>query len=134
MPYQAALVLPVSGQLGMVDPMASKEQLARSYLHANCAYCHRPDDQKVNWIDFRYDTALKDMGACNVAPMKSTAGGPDDSKILTPGNPMKSVMWIRMHSPKIDEKTRMPQLATYVVDDMGTQRVADWINTLTACP
>jgi mono/diheme cytochrome c family protein len=103
-------------------------------LHANCAYCHRPDDEKVAWMDFRLDTTLKNMGACGVTPMKSTAGGPASSLILKPGTPMESVMWLRMHAPRVDEKTRMPQIATYIVDDPATALVGSWITSITACP
>ena len=131
-PYQAALVLPVDGQLGTVPADATTEQRARSYLHANCAYCHRPDGNPTN-LDFRVDTALKDVGACGASPMSGNVGVPG-ALILAPGMPMLSAMWLRMHSPKIDEKTRMPQLATYVVDDPAVQLVGDWITSITACP
>jgi hypothetical protein len=136
MPYQAALALPYSGQLGTVTPNPSateKEQRARSYIHANCAYCHRPDDAVVAWLDFRYDTTLKATGACGVTPMKGTVGV-DGAQILKPGLPMQSAMWLRMHAPWTGDKTRMPQLATYVVDDKGLAVLGDWITSLTACP
>jgi hypothetical protein len=129
-PYQDALVLPYDSQLGTAS--GTPEQRTRSYLHANCAYCHRPDSDFPS-MDFRLDTTLKNMGACGVAPMKSTVGV-DGALILKPTKPMESVMWLRMHSPKIDEKTRMPQLATYVVDDAGLKLVGDWITSITACP
>jgi hypothetical protein len=112
---------------------ATIEQRARSYMHANCSYCHRPDGQAVNWLDFRYDTTLKNTGACGVVPMKSTVGV-DGALILKPGMPMQSTIWLRMHAPWTGDKTRMPQLATYVIDDKGTQLVSDWITSITACP
>jgi hypothetical protein len=132
-PYQPPLVLPYSGQLGTTPTTATKEQLARSYLHANCSYCHRPDGDFVS-LDFRLDTAFKDMGACGLTPMKSTAGGPASSQIIKPGKPMESVMWLRMHAPFMNDKIRMPQLATYVVDDLGLAVISDWITSITACP
>jgi uncharacterized repeat protein (TIGR03806 family) len=133
-PYQAALLLPYSGQLGTADnTLATLEQRARSYMHANCAYCHRPDGQAVNWLDFRYDTTLKNTGACGVMPMKSNVGV-NGALILKPGVPMESTIWLRMHAPWTGDKTRMPQLATYVIDDKGTQLVSDWITSITACP
>jgi uncharacterized repeat protein (TIGR03806 family) len=132
-PYQAALVLPYDGQLGTVPAGATIEQRARSYLHANCAYCHRPDDDNVNWMDFRLDTALKDTGACGITPMKGDVGV-QGSQIFKPGKPMESAMWLRMNAPPSAGKTRMPQLATYVVDAQGLKLIGDWITSIAACP
>jgi uncharacterized repeat protein (TIGR03806 family) len=132
-PYQAALVLPYDGQLGTVPAKATIEQRARSYLHANCAYCHRPDDPAVNWLDFRVDTALKDTGACGATPMRGSVGV-QNALILKPGKPMESAIWLRMHAPYTEDKTRMPWLATYVVDDKGLAVIGDWIQSITACP
>jgi hypothetical protein len=130
-PYQAALVLPVTGQLGTAT--GTLDEKVRSYMHANCAYCHRPDSQLVNWMDFRLGTAVKDMGICGVEPRKSTVGV-DGALLLKPADPMKSVMWLRMHAEKTDDKTRMPQIGTYVVDQPATQLMSDWITAMTACP
>jgi len=130
-PYQAALVLPYTGQLGTVPAGAKLDDRARSYLHANCAYCHRPDGD-FNMIDFRFDTAFKDMGACGVTPSKGDVGVVG-SQVLKPGTPMESAMWLRMNAPPSSGKTRMPQLATYVVDDQGLKLMGDWITSITTC-
>jgi hypothetical protein len=132
-PYQAALVLPYDGQLGKVPATATIEQRARSYLHANCAYCHRPDGEGVGWLDFRYDTPVKDMGACGKDPMKGNVGVMG-AQILKPTKPMESAMWLRMNAPYAGDKTRMPQLATYMVDADGLKVLGDWITSLAACP
>jgi uncharacterized repeat protein (TIGR03806 family) len=130
-PYQAALVLPYSGQLGTA-PTGMVEARARSYIHANCAYCHRPDGT-FNTLDFRLDTAFKDMGACGGTPMKGDVGVAG-AQIFKPGKPMESTMWLRMHAPWTGDKTRMPQLATYVVDDLGLALLGEWITSVAACP
>ena len=49
-PYKAALVTPYAGQLGGPPASATVTERARSYLHANCAFCHRPDGQ-FNSVD-----------------------------------------------------------------------------------
>jgi hypothetical protein len=85
------------------------------------------------WLDFRYDTPLKDTGACGVNPMKGDVGV-TGAQILKPGKPMESAMWLRMHAPYVGDKIRMPQLATYVLDDMGLSVMSDWITSITACP
>src|SRR5207249_1477728 len=40
------------------------EERARSYLHANCSHCHRPDG-KFARIDLRAGATLADMHVCN---------------------------------------------------------------------
>jgi uncharacterized repeat protein (TIGR03806 family) len=132
-PYLAALVLPYDGQLGTVPVGATVEQRARSYMHANCAYCHRPDGEAVNWLDFRLTTALKDTGACGKAPMKGDVGVAG-AQILKPTKPMESAIWLRMNAPFAGDKTRMPQLATYIVDAAGLKVIGDWITATTTCP
>ncbi len=130
-PYVAALVLPYDGQLGTAT--GTVEQRARSYLHANCSYCHRPDNDTVGWLDFRFGTALKDTGACGKTPMKGEIGV-TGAQIFKPTKPMESAMWLRMNAPFMDDKTRMPQLATYVVDTAGLKVLADYITATTTCP
>jgi hypothetical protein len=127
-----ALVLPYDGQLGKVPAGATIEERARSYLHANCAYCHRPDGV-FNSIDFRIGTTLKATGACGVEPMKSTLGVAG-ALVMKAGKPMESTMWLRMNAPYSGDKIRMPQLATYVVDKLGLALIGDWITSVTACP
>jgi uncharacterized repeat protein (TIGR03806 family) len=132
-PYQAALVLPYDGQLGTAPKgAATLEARARSYLHANCAYCHRPDGDFSN-MDFRVDTTFKNMGACGVTPAKGDVGV-SGALVLSPGQPMMSSMWLRMHAAYMGDRTRMPQLATYVLDDLGLGVISDWITSVKACP
>ena len=87
----------------------------------------------MNWIDFRFDTTLKATGTCGIDPMKGNVGV-DGAQILKPTKPLQSAIWLRMHAPYTGDKTRMPQLATYVVDDKGTQLISDWITAITVCP
>ena len=100
-------------------------------MHANCAFCHRPEGQFPNF-DLRYDTALVDRKICNVAT-KKTVTGIASNVILVPGDHAGSAMWQRMHEINPD-KGRMPAIGSYVVDDMGTQVIADWIDSIKTCP
>jgi uncharacterized repeat protein (TIGR03806 family) len=115
------------------DTSASVEERARSYLHINCAICHRPGG---NFTDFdaRFDTPVADMLLCGEPAGKAV---PDmymltDPLRLDPGHPERSVVSLRMHS--LDSTFRMPQIGSRVVDDDGTKVVDDWITSLTACP
>ncbi len=123
---------PVPWKAVLPDPTVSRgtvTERARSYMHANCAICHRPEG-RFSSIDARYFTPLKDMNVCNRDPERGDAGVAGALR-LVPGNPARSLMSIRMHRT---DKFRMPQLATSVVDTAGVAVVDAWISSLTACP
>jgi len=133
-PYKAALVTPYPSQAGAPPAEATTEQKARSYLHANCGFCHRPGGNYPNF-DYRYDTAFKDMNICNAEAKKGAIpNAPDKTKILVPGVETDSVMWLRMN--EVDPvKGRMPQIGSWQADADGNKLVADWIKSLPAtCP
>jgi uncharacterized repeat protein (TIGR03806 family) len=129
-PYAAALVTPYAGQAGTPPASATVEQRARSYLQANCAFCHRPDGDFPS-LDMRLGTAFKDMGLCNVAPLKGDVGvvGALD---LVPKKPDQSVVWLRMNA--LPDNGRMPQIGTNQVDTDGVALVGDWIKSIASCP
>jgi uncharacterized repeat protein (TIGR03806 family) len=124
------LVLPYAGQLGTPPATATVEDRARSYLHANCAFCHRPDGDFMP-LDMRLGTAFKDMGLCNVMPTKGDMGVIGALNIV-PAMPDKSIVYLRMTST--DSQLRMPRIATFHVDDLGSKLISDWITSKTACP
>jgi len=104
---------------------------ARSYLHANCAICHRPDGN-YSAIDLRIGVALDKMSVCNIDPNKGDLGV-TGAKRLVPGMPNQSLLLLRMQAP--DKMSgRMPQLATSVLDANGVDVISAWIQSITACP
>jgi len=129
-PYKAALVTPYPGQLGSPPASATLEQKARSYLHANCAFCHRPGGTFAIF-DLRYDTLLKDTKVCNASINKPPiASAPDKTLDLRPGHAADSVIWLRMK--ELDpEAGRMPQIGSYAADSNGLSLVGSWIDSLT---
>ena len=132
-PYKAALFPPYPGQSGAPPQSATLDQLARSYMHANCAFCHRPQGQYPNF-DLRYDTALADRALCNAMAKKPIMTAAGMATILfVPGDHANSAMWQRAHELDPD-KGRMPQIGSYVVDTAGVQLIADWIDSIKACP
>ncbi len=111
------------------DAAAPLETRARAYLHANCGQCHRPGSNKPT-VDFRFTTALAQTGACNTdSAVQDGTLGIAGAKILAPGAHAQSLVWARMSS--LESSVRMPQLATSIKDDAGTQLIADWIDALT---
>jgi len=128
-PYKTALVTPYPGQLGSPAPGATVEQKARSYLHANCAFCHRPGGTFA-LFDLRYDTPLKDTKICNVTINKAPIpSAPDKSLVLKPGSSADSVMWLRMKELDPD-RGRMPQIGSYAADADALSLVGSWIDSL----
>jgi uncharacterized repeat protein (TIGR03806 family) len=132
-PYKAALPTPYDSSVGSQTPGATATQVARSYLQANCAFCHRPDDPNFPSIDLRYDVAFANMGLCNVTPIKGDQGVAN-SLLLAPGQPANSVLWLRMDAT--NDNGRMPKVASYVIDQNAVDRVGSWITGIssTACP
>jgi uncharacterized repeat protein (TIGR03806 family) len=114
------------------DPFGAgtAEERARSYLHANCAICHRPGSNFTGF-DLRYTTPFAETNLCNVPPEKGDLDV-DGAMKLVPGDPGLSLISLRMHST--DPMTRMPQIGVRIVDDGATEVVDAWITGLTACP
>lgn len=109
---------------------ASVEARARSYLHANCAQCHRPGGPTRATIDLRFERTFAQTGLCNGTPVAGDVGQPG-AKLLVPGNPAQSVLTKRLGGgPAI----RMPPLASRIVDTSGMQLVESWVRGLTSCP
>ncbi|HET9953665.1 MAG TPA: hypothetical protein VFQ61_04140 [Polyangiaceae bacterium] len=130
-PYAAALVAPYPNQLGSPPATATLDERARSYLHGNCAYCHRPDGDFQNH-DLRFGVPMKDMGICNSEPVKGDLGV-TGAVNLSPGDPKNSIMYLRMQVRR-QAKIGMPQLGTYVVDPDGSELIGQWITSIKSCP
>jgi hypothetical protein len=100
---------------------------ARAYLHSNCSVCHREGNATGSAnLDLRFDTPLDKTGVCGEAKV-----GFSGARIVVPGAPERSVLVQRMRA--LDE-TRMPKLASRVVDEAGVALVEGWIRSLTSCP
>ena len=117
----------------LVDPQGASDGnlRARSYLAANCSYCHQPNGASGTATDFRYDTPLSGMGICGVAP---TAGdlGITGAKLLDAGSPNTSIISYRVHS--VDAGTRMPPVGRTLEDITAAALIDEWIQKMTVCP
>ena len=89
------LVTPYTSELEARPASATLDQKARSYLQANCAHCHQPNDGFIMSpfpnFDLRYKTALKDAKICN-APWQRNGHdtGSASTPSFVPGNPLDS--------------------------------------------
>jgi hypothetical protein len=143
-PYTAALVEPYANPaLGLTGPPpgATPEQEARSYLSANCGFCHRPDVNDQGF-DLRYALTFAQTGVCNLVQQNGIPGMTSQNYVeLAPGDHASSALWIRMNIPvpasdpnEVNDVGRMPSVASFVVDPQGTALVAAWIDSVTSCP
>ena len=107
--------------LPQTDSSVAVAARARSYLHANCAYCHSGE---ANDMDLRFVTATKDARLCGV-PAK-------DGVRFTPGKPEESALLRTMGSTA--PGVRMPPIGSAIVDERGVSVVADWIRATWSCP
>lgn len=114
------------------DATASLEDRARSYLHGNCAHCHRPGGWQPPelTLDLRLETPLAEAEICGVPKQYNLAPGTGDLR-LDPGHPDNSMILGRM---LVEDLRRMPSIGTFMVDEEGTGVVRDWIASLVACP
>ena len=139
-PYKAAYITPTTSQIGSPPASATIEQRAMTYMHANCGFCHRPDDGTDcgtdPCLDLRFGIPLANRNICNVMPAKG-GFGLANPVTLAPGHPELSVMSIRMKAPVDDSAGhhgRMPLVGSAVVDQQAADLIDSWITSISDCP
>jgi len=103
----------------------SLDERVRSYLHVNCAHCHRfggGGGQVVFEMDV--SKSLKDSGLLDAKP-KQGDFGIKDARLIAPGDPFKSVLLYRM--AKFNHG-RMPHLGSEKPHNSAIEMVANWIH------
>lgn len=118
------------------DPYAEAlplERRARAWLHVNCAYCHRPGSSGDAALDLRFTEPFAATHFCNEPTLQGTFG-PDDTKLLAPGDHAKSNAYLRMTATGSGFGALMPPLSPAPGDARGIALVAAWIDALNGCP
>jgi putative heme-binding domain-containing protein len=111
----------------LVDPhdaSQSIEDRARSYLHANCAMCHRPEGNAIVSFYLRRDLPFEKLNT-NKGTGIGTFGMPD-AKVIAAGDPYRSLVMYRMSKLGY---ARMPYIGSQMVDSAGTALVEEWIRS-----
>ncbi len=118
----------------VADATRTLEDRSRSYLHVNCANCHRPDGPTFTPLDLRYATSFANAGLCNQLPTIDDLAPfiPDNPKIIAPGDPSRSVLYQRLTT--VDPSVRMPPIARTLSHALGDGVISDWITQTTTCP
>ncbi len=113
----------------LVNPHDAQQPLtarARSWLHANCATCHRLGAGGAVAIHLNYDKPPREWRAIDEKPTRGDFGL-DDARIIAPGAPYRSALFHRLFT---EGAGHMPQIGARLVDDVGARVVRDWIRSL----
>lgn len=113
----------------LVDPYDTAESLAeraRSYLHVNCAHCHRTGGGGTAYIELQQELALESMKAVDVRPTQGTFDMAD-ARIIAPSDPYRSTLFLRISKTG---SGRMPHVGSEILDERGVRLMHDWIRDL----
>ena len=114
------------------DTSKPLEKRVRSYFDINCAHCHKEHGHcDYRPMRFAFSETLNNstnMGVC-VSTQDMQNFEPALSKIVTPGNIYRSMLYYRLNT--IDETYRMPLHGRTLIHDEGVLLVEEWINSLT---
>jgi len=108
------------------DPHQPLDNRARSYLHANCAHCHRKWGGGNADFQLLHTLPLAETGTIDTRPGQGTFDL-SDPRILVPGEPARSLILYRMQKTGLG---RMPHVASNVVDQAAVKLVEEWIRQL----
>lgn len=108
------------------DGTADRHLRARSYLHANCAHCHRMWGGGNADFDLQASLPLTETRTIQTRPGQGTFKL-SDPRILVPGNPERSLVLQRM---RLDGLGRMPHIASNQPDQAAIELLRDWIASL----
>ncbi len=108
------------------DPKQDLHLRARSYLHANCAHCHRKWGGGNAEFELHASSPLSTLGVVNTPAGQGTFNL-SDPKVLVPGDPARSLV---LHRMELTGLGRMPHVASRVVDRQGVDLVREWLTAL----
>lgn len=131
-------------QIGVIAPLMAQEaenwpqlkidgsldERARAYLHVNCAMCHRPGGGGLGALDLRLSRTFAEMKICEIEAEVDDLGLAE-GRLLKPQHPEASVLVQRMAR---NDYSRMPPLASHLIDEEGVKLISEWIKGIDACP
>jgi uncharacterized repeat protein (TIGR03806 family) len=110
------------------DRSTSLANRARSYLDANCGFCHRPGGAVADF-DARFDTPLERQLLVD-APARINLGL-DHARQIASNDPWRSLVLVRA---QMVGQTGMPPLAHERIDEAGSGLLRRWVESLPAPP
>lgn len=115
------------------DPRHPLESRARSWLHANCATCHREHAGGSAPLMLNVEMVTSEMRVLGEKPTRGDFGLPD-ARIIAPGLPGSSVLLHRIAKQGVGH---MPMIGPHEIDVRGFHLLADWVRSMaleTAAP
>ena len=110
------------------DETQPLEARARSYLHANCAHCHRFKGGGNSDFSVLFQLGLAETNTVEAPPLHGTMEI-TGARLIAPGDPERSVIYRRMVKRG---QGRMPNISSLEVDPVGTQVIRRWIEQMTS--
>ena len=104
------------------DTAQTLDWRVRSYLAANCSYCHRPGGAGLGNFDARLATVAGSAGWENVALINNA--GDAANRLVAPGDPTHSMLLLRIKGQGVP---KMPPLGTSEIDPEGVRLLTEWI-------
>jgi uncharacterized repeat protein (TIGR03806 family) len=107
------------------DPSANLDRRARSYLHANCAHCHRYGGTGNARMRLGFEASDEETRVFDVPPEHGSFGI-DEARLIAPRYPERSVLFYRM--AKLG-RGRMPHLGSQSIDVNGLALIDEWVRS-----
>ncbi|GAB5513535.1 PQQ-dependent sugar dehydrogenase [Rhodopirellula baltica] len=107
------------------------EQRARSYLHSNCAHCHRPAGGATSKMDLRHIRPLDQTALLGVPAAQGDFGLGANTQVIEPGHPERSALIYRVAT---GGPGKMPRVGCSTVDLAGAKMLWDWVKSMPVAP
>lgn len=108
------------------DRDADLEARARSWLHANCAHCHRQHGGGSVALKVNIDLPLAEAELIGEKPLRGDMGI-EEARLIAPGTPWRSALLARIARTGAG---RMPIIGSHEVDEHGYELLWQWIEDL----
>lgn len=99
---------------------------ARSWLHANCAHCHREGAGGAVVTHFNIELKPAEMKAFDIPPTQGTFGLPA-ARVVSPGHPWRSALLYRISTLG---PSHMPRIGSAALDWKDIRMIREWIETM----
>jgi putative heme-binding domain-containing protein len=116
----------ISGELVNSRGAGSVDTRARSWLHANCAHCHRRHGGGSAPLEVNFERALSESTMLWELPTRGDFGL-TDARTIVPGEPWRSVLNYRVSAIG---SGHMPLIGSREVDERGVKLLWDWVAKL----